>query len=452
MHLPARRRVGSRRLGEESAVTRSWTSRLLDNKLLTGSALLFVSTTVVNLGNYIFNLILGRWLGPAAFADLSLIVTLFLMLTLVTATLQTVVAKFAAVYFVDRNVDEMHGLWQWTSRWSWLIGALIAAGLVIGAPALQRFFHTASFWPFVLLGVGVPIYFAQGVDRGILQGQLRFLGLAGSYQAEMWTRLAVGLLLVLLGFGVNGAVFSLTVSFAASLLTLRLIGLHLSKGGGLGPDSRRAILLFAGPTAAALLGQILINNSDVLLVKRFFVPEVAGQYAALALIGRMVFFATWSVVTVLLPTVAQRHEEGKPHWHLLWLSMGMVLAVSVFIVVGSWFGGELVIQLLFGPAYLGVANLLWLYAIATTLYACANVIVIYRLSTGNGLGSYITVAAGVAQIVALTLFHASLRQVVVVQIVLMSGVLAVLLAWELWTHAREIATLATAEVQTDSPY
>ena len=61
-------------------------------------------------------------------------------------------------------------------------------------------------------------------------------------------------------------------------------------------------------------------------------------------------------------------------------------------------------------------------------------------------------AAGVAQIVALTLFHASLRQVVVVQIVLMSGVLAVLLAWELWTHARETATLATAEVQTDSPF
>lgn len=434
---------------------RSWTARLLDNKLLTGSALLFVSTTVVNLGNYIFNLILGRWLGPAAFADLSLIVTLFLVLTLVTATLQTVVAKFAAVFFVDKNADEMHGLWQWTGRWAWIIGAILAAGLIFGAPFLQRFFHTVSFWPFVLLGVGVPIYFAQGVDRGILQGQLRFLGLAGSYQAEMWTRLIIGLILVLVGFGVNGAVFSLTISFAASLLTLRLIGLHLSRGGGLGPDSRHAILVFAGPTAAALLGQILINNSDVLLVKRFFVPEEAGQYAALALIGRMVFFATWSVVTVLLPTVAQRHEEGKPHWHLLWFSMGMVLAVSVFIVVGSWFAGELVIQILFGPAYLEVASLLWLYAIATTLYACANVIVIYRLSVGNGTGSYVTVVGGIVQVIALSLFHATLRQVVVVQIMLMAGLLLVLLAWEFWEHAHEeppAATSLTDAAQTDSPY
>ena len=44
--------------------------------ILSGGALLFASMTVVNAGNYLFNLILGRWLGPEAFSDLSLIVTL----------------------------------------------------------------------------------------------------------------------------------------------------------------------------------------------------------------------------------------------------------------------------------------------------------------------------------------------------------------------------------------
>src|SRR5579859_2939819 len=54
---------------------------LKGHPLLVGSVLFFASTTLINLGNYIFNLVLGRQLGPSAFADLSLIVTLMLITT-----------------------------------------------------------------------------------------------------------------------------------------------------------------------------------------------------------------------------------------------------------------------------------------------------------------------------------------------------------------------------------
>ena len=45
------------------------------------SLLLMVSMTIVNAGNYVYNLVMGRWLGPALFADVSLIVTLLLVIT-----------------------------------------------------------------------------------------------------------------------------------------------------------------------------------------------------------------------------------------------------------------------------------------------------------------------------------------------------------------------------------
>ena len=75
----------------------------------------------------------------------------------------------------------------------------------------------------------------------------------------------------------------------------------------------------------AQLGQILINNSDVLIVRHFFPAEAAGYYAALALTGRIVFFATWSVVTAMFPIVAQRHRRGEAHRSLLFVSLGVVL-------------------------------------------------------------------------------------------------------------------------------
>ncbi|MBK8047424.1 MAG: oligosaccharide flippase family protein [Anaerolineales bacterium] len=410
---------------------------LLGNRLLSGSALLLVSTTIVNLGNYLFNVIMGRWLGPASFADVSLIVTLFLVVTLVTATLQTVVARYSAIFQASSLSEVVSGLRRWSLRWAWLLGIVGAAVLVVGALFWQQFFHTASPWLFVILGIGVPIYFAQGVDRGILQGQMRFGLLALTYQAEMWARLFLGIVLVWIGLGVNGAVWALTLSFVATWLVARRARLTLPKTGEFTRAQERETMIYAAPVAVALLGQIIINNSDVLMVKHFFVPEMAGLYAALALIGRIVFFATWSVVMVLLPTVAQRKEQGLPHRHLLWLSLGLVGAASVVVIAVCYFGGYWVVSLLFGEDYVSVAPLLWVYAVATTLFALANVFITYGLSLGHRTGSVLALGAGIIQVIGIILFHDTLQQVVLVQVAVMSVLLVVLWVNAIWSGRRE---------------
>ena len=112
--------------------------------LLTGGALLFISMTVVNGGNYLFNLLLGRWLGPAAFADLSLIVTLLLMIRFITAAFQLTAAKFAASHSVDEEWSRLAALRRWMGKQAWLLGGLMAAIIAGGAPFWQQFFRTQS--------------------------------------------------------------------------------------------------------------------------------------------------------------------------------------------------------------------------------------------------------------------------------------------------------------------
>ena len=98
--------------------------------------------------------------------------------------------------------------------------------------------------------------------------------------------------------------------------------------------------------------------------------------------------------------------------------------------------------ILFGAAYTSIAPLLWLYAIATSLFALANVFIVYRLSLGQSLDSIIAVAAGVAQVVLLALFHSSLTQIVFLQIGLMSILVLVLFVVELALHRRETTAVA----------
>jgi len=324
------------------------------------------------------------------------------------------------------------GLRLWLGRRAWWVGVAMMLFLGLGSPLLQKFFNTVSFWPFVILAVGMPMYMSQAVDRGVLQGQTRFGLLAISYQAEMWVRFVVAISLVLLGFAVNGAVAGLTLSFIATWMVASRARIGLPKEGSLTQKERQDTIAFVVPASAALLAQILINNSDILIVKHFFPSAAAGQYAALALIGRVVFFATWSVVTTLFPIVAQKHQLGEPHHHLLFVSLGIVAVISTAFVLLTLIAPVFIAQVLFGSAYVSIAPLLAAYAIATALYSMANVVINYRLSIGSSGGSAMAVAAGVAQVIGLWVFHSTLQEVVYVQIYIMAVLVVALLVWDLW--------------------
>jgi O-antigen/teichoic acid export membrane protein len=196
----------------------------------------------------------------------------------------------------------------------------------------------------------------------------------------------------------------------------------------------KEIMLFTGPVLVAQLGQILINNSDILIVRRFFVAEEAGAYAALALIGRMVFFATWSIVTAMFPIVAQRFHRGEAHRPLYYLSLGIVLAGSLAIIGVTALFPEQIVILLFGDAYIAIAPLLWVYATATMFYALANVVINYRLSIGSTGGTYLAITTGAAQVLALWMWHDSLAQIVWIQVGLMGVLFVVLLVWDWVSH------------------
>ncbi|GAL74118.1 capsular polysaccharide biosynthesis protein [Nonlabens ulvanivorans] len=56
-----------------------------------------LSVLVVNGGNYIYNLVLGRLLGPAQFADAAILITFLLVLSFLAMTFQLVTAKYAVL-------------------------------------------------------------------------------------------------------------------------------------------------------------------------------------------------------------------------------------------------------------------------------------------------------------------------------------------------------------------
>ena len=393
-------------------------------KTLGDGSFLFLATLFVNIGNYGLNLILGRWLGPEGFAEANLLATLVMVLSFIAMGLQLTAAKFIA--------EEENFSIQYLKKNLFYISIAIGLFLIMVAPWLKEFLQFESVFPLIILFIGIPFYFQMSISRGYYQGVKNFKKLAWTYIIEMVTRLFITLLL--LGFFIDKGLNSQCIAFAflASFILCDVFAKF--KIQDYYPDTKdlKRVGSFLAVIAIYELSQILINNSDVILVKHLFPAYESGLYASVALLGRAVFFATWTVVTILFPMVIEKEKKGEPHLKLFWNALLIVAGIGVCMVIGAWFFGPQVMNIAFGQEYVSMSEYLWVYALLTCLFACANVFVYYNMSLENYIPVLISIIMGTLQIIFISLYHNSIKQVLLVQVCLMALMLVSMIFYQIY--------------------
>ena len=403
----------------------------ITKKKITPEQLFMGSVLLVNGGNYVYNLVLGRILGPAQFADAAILITFLLVLSFLAMTFQLVTAKYAVL--LEDYV--LPSFLNYILKSSLLVGVLSGILVMLFASQLQELFHTTSSDMFIIFGVAVPFYFLLSVNRGYLQGKSNFKGLAITYQSEMIARL--GLTVFFLFFLEIDPILIVALGILASLILglfpFKLASVFKLKNLALEANLSKEIKGFFIVTLFYELTQIIINNSDILLVKHYFEDTEAGLYASLALIGRVVYFMAWMFVMLLLPKVIQLKKEGKETKQLLFKYAGYISLLCMVIIALTALLPELVVQILFGNEYVPIAPLLWKYAIATSLFAIANIFSYYFLSLGKYKPVIIAGIMGLAQVFLIICYHVNLEQVVLVQIAAMTLLMVMQVAYFIWS-------------------
>ncbi|MGL4304937.1 MAG: oligosaccharide flippase family protein [Mycobacteriaceae bacterium] len=413
--------------GEKLAVDNSTTKTGILSLVRSGGVLA-AATLIANAGNYALNLVLGRWLTPAEFSDATLMITLMFTVTSVSLCLQLVAARA-----VGASGSKAQTAIKMLTRRAWIAGVIVALVLGIGAPLWHSVFHTESVIPLVVLAVGMPWYLVQSVGRGVLQGDLRFGRLAASLLVEMGVRLVVSIVLVVAGLGVTGATIGLAASFFATWLVVRGVNAYSVVPGVLADSG-------SGPYAAAIavlvVGQIVIMNGDVLIAKAFLNPDDAGVYSVIALVGRAVFFVSWSATMVIFPAAARRHAQHQETRSLLITGAGVVAGLGAGCTVGAYIYGDEIVRIMLGGKYFGLSHQLGEYALATTLFAVANLIASYHLSTHRLLESRVLLFGAFVQTAILLLWHSSTVQLVHAQLVSM-GMLLLAIFFCQWVSGQD---------------
>ncbi|GGG34250.1 sugar isomerase [Dokdonia pacifica] len=390
---------------------------------ITPEQFFMISVFLVNGGNYLYNLVLGRVLGPKAFSDAVILITLLLVLSFIAMTFQLAVAKFTVIFESATLSRFIKMCYTYAVSFALVLGA----GVVWFAKDLHAIFRTESHSMFVIFGIAIPIYFIMSVRRGELQGSKDFINLSITYQLEMFTRLALTFLLISM-FQISSSIavaIGIGVSFLAGVFPLKKKQGNVYPTIQLSAKDKKSILNFFILTGCYELTQIICNNSDILLVKHYFPAQEAGLYASLALIGRVVYFVTWMFVMLLLPTVVDKKKKGENTKPVLLKYTGYIIVLACAIVGCTFLFPVFSVQVLFGDAYISIAPLLGWYALATSFFAVSNIFAYYFLSLDHYIPVLIAALMGGLQIVLIVFFHHDLFQVVLMQVLAM-GLLLVL--------------------------
>lgn len=400
-------------------------TKSLQARILSGSVILLSGSGLATAINFAYNIAVARFLGPKGFGDATAVYTLLTLLSAVTLSFQIVSAKVVAQ---QKTPERKYAAYRGFHLGSWVCGLSAALLLLVFQRAITNYLNLPSPILIGLLAIGIAFYVPLGSRRGYLQGAYGFRRLATSLVLEGAIRLTGSLLMILLGFGVAGVVAANSAAVAlAYLAIIPEVAARIPNPIRLPRASRelmQAMVFF--------LGQVLINNCDIVLVKHFFLAEEAGLYAAVAMVGRVIFSFSQAVVNSMFPLVAGTREEERKDLTVIATSLMLVLGIGSIMALAlrltpawiwaSFFGSRFQIAGRYNLSYL-----LALYAITTVVYSLSAVVISYEMSYKIANTSWVQLAFSGVVIAGICRYHSSLRQVILVQLVLM-GVLLILVA------------------------
>lgn len=391
-------------------------SKTLQARVLSGSFVLLSASGLATAINFAYNIAVARFLGPTAFGHATAVYTLLILISAVTLSFQIVSAKVVAQ---QNSLEGKSAAYRGFHKSAWACGIFVAMCLLLFQKTIADYLKLPTPFLVVLLAIGVAFYVPLGTRRGYIQGAYGFHRLGTNLVLEGLVRLGGSLLAIALGFGVPGVIAANAAAVAVAYLAAApklAAGVHELHVPDAFREALQAIIFFAG--------QVLINNCDIVLVKHFFPPIVAGLYAAIALVGRVIFAFSSAVMNSMFPIVAgTRAEERKDHKVLL-TSLLLVLGIGSALALGLRLAPAGIWTTFFGPQFeiagkQGLPYLLALYAVTTVVYCLSVVIIAYEMSYKIANTSWVQLAFSGAVVIGICRYHSSLQQVIWVQLVLM---------------------------------
>lgn len=386
--------------------------RILGDKFIKNSMIYFTGTVIVGLLNYFFHPILSRLMGIEDFGDVQAFLSFFALVGPLIAVFGSICVNIMASGGDEKEKIETISHLRKVASY---MAITVFLFLLASSYFLKGFFNFKSLFSFILL-ITLPLLAVSiTIRNAFLQGTHDFKSLVFSGIVASTSRLIFAILFVIIGWHIFGAVFGLLM---AQLITLGYLFWKTRKqlvfvpvAGPLFTKKISGELWYGLLILIISLTISFLYSADVLVVKHYFSAAQAGLYSGIAIVGRMIFFLSASIVVVLFPSVSKDNsvlENNKLLFKALififFIGGGACIFFSLF---PNW-----LIQIFIGSRYLDHASLLPRLGLLSFLASIVQVLFYYYLALRQKFIIFPAIVGVVINILLSYFNHANLYTII----------------------------------------
>ncbi len=378
--------------------------------VLTGSGLLVSAMMISNVLNLLFSIFLGRHLSFKEFGIVAVMNTLWYLINIFISALSTTVTHRIA-YISSKYGSAAGSAFFKTIRRRVVVITFVASGIYIAiTPYLASFFHIDNMQ---ILFLFTPVIIAgslYALNRGFLSGNFYFISIASLVTFEALSKLLIAIGLVYIDW--DDVVFlAIPLSLiSAGLLSILVVHMKHPKGKVENKYTFPAPFYIAALITG--LSQNIFLSLDITLTKHFLSPEIAGQYAVLALVGKMIYFLGTTITGFIVAFVGRDEGSGRSPMGTFYKLLGIasILIVGATITLG-WFG-YIFVPLVFGARAQAIVQYLQIYSVTIALFTIANAFVMFHLARKQYSFPVLAIIMGVFMTFGILSYHANIGDII----------------------------------------
>jgi O-antigen/teichoic acid export membrane protein len=394
-----------------TAVWRSVAALLKGERIVAHNLIVGGGTIFAGLLGVAFQSLVSHRLHPADYGAVFAVVSLMTFVGLPASAFTLMMARQTSRDRASGQQGPSAALLRSGNRVLVLAGVGLALILVVLSPLLAAFLVV----PVKLLlaaAAGMPFTLALPLLLGEFQGEQRFVAFSSLAVGQAALKLA-GALALGAAWGPFGMIAGVSAASAAVYVAAVLM---LSSKLALATSSpwfrsAASYLMVVVPSTVALA---ILLSADVLLVKHYFPTRVAGEFAAVAALGRAIFWGASAIAIVLFPKAVLQRAQGKGGINLvgaslLLVALGGLVGLGILALTSRW-----LLLAFSGSAYVEVAGYLPWYGVGMIMLGGAAVLIAAHQSQGKPGFLALLLPLTLLEPILLVAFHQNLAQVVVV--------------------------------------
>lgn len=407
---------------------------LWKNDLIRGSSIFFAGNMLVNFGGFLYHLIMARMLGKVEYGILGSLLGLLYLASVPMGALDIFISKVVSSFGEDDILASTRSFTLWVLKKVGIALFILFPVLFLLAYPVSHFLHLDGIFGVVSVWIIVYLSIISIIFSSTLRGLLQFTRLVINLNLTMFIRLGLAVILVFLFKSYLGAQLSIILSMALG------IGIFIWQMQFVWTAKKNVNVFINNLDLKKLgLGSLLLAGSftamasvDIILVRHFLTQELAGIYAAISTAGKVIFYATAPLGSVLLPVVARKIKHPEKARQDLWLTISIIGALGSIITGIYFLIPNFIVNILFSTNFSESSQYLFLAAIMTAFFSLANLLASYLLALGKTRAVLLPTFAVLCQIILLWIFHANLWEVLGISTFVFFGLTVVLLAQSLY--------------------